>query len=132
MYVLSLSICSNPPVQGLALQYGSLPLLSHLLSLSEPEFVQRRALFALGALLRGNIVEQIRFIKVYRGLEILGAHFRKRSIQVQTKAVVLLTDFLDAEVEALGPLARACSLVPRPSAPLHHIILGEGERKAWG
>lgn len=92
------SLCSNPPVQGLALQYGSLPLLSHLLSLSEPEFVQRRALFALSALLRGNIAEQIRFIKVYRGLEILGVNFGKRTIQVQMKAVVLLTDILDAEV----------------------------------
>lgn len=85
-------------MQELALQYGSLPLLCHLLSLSEAEVVQRRALFALSALLRGNTKEQIRFIQDYQGLNILGKSFSDRSLQVQLKAVILLTDFLNHEV----------------------------------
>lgn len=93
--------CSNPPVQELALQYGSLSLLCDLLSLSEAELVQRRALFALSALLRGNTKEQIRFIRNYHGLNILGKSFSKRSLQVQVKAVVLLTDILNDEVSRI-------------------------------
>lgn len=89
---------SNPPVQELALQYGSLALLCHLLLLSETEIVQRRALFALSALLRGNTKEQLSFIKNYQGLSILGKSFSERSLQVQVKAVVLLTDILDDEL----------------------------------
>ena len=60
--------------------------------------MQRRALFALSALLRGNTREQISFIKHYRGLSILGESFAQRSLQVQLKSVVLLTDFLNDEV----------------------------------
>lgn len=60
--------------------------------------MQRRALFALSALLRGNTKEQINFIKNYRGLNILGKSFSGRSLQVQLKAVVLLTDFINHEV----------------------------------
>lgn len=78
--------------------YGSLTLLCRLLALSEPEIVQRRALFALSALLRGNAGQQVQFIKEHRGLSILGSSFRQRSPQVQAKAVVLLTDFLNEEV----------------------------------
>lgn len=89
---------SNPPVQEQVLEYGSLSLLCRLLSLSEPEIVQRRALFALSALLRGNIREQVNFIKHHHGLDILGKSFRERSPQMQLKAAVLLTDFLNNEV----------------------------------
>lgn len=85
-------------MQELALQYGSLPLLCRLLSLSEPELVQRRALFALSALLRGNVRVQISFIQNHHGLNILGSSFGKRSPQVQLKAAVLLTDLLNDEV----------------------------------
>ena len=80
--------------------YGSLPLLCNLLSLSESELVQRRALFAISALLRGNSKEQVNFIKSYRGLRILGESFAERSPQVQLKAAVLLTDLLNDEVIA--------------------------------
>ena len=66
--------------------------------MSEPELVQRRALFALNSLLRGNAIEQINFIKTYHGLSILGNSFSERSPQVQLKAVILLTDFLNDEV----------------------------------
>ncbi len=85
-------------MQELALQYGSLPLLCRLLSLSQAELVQRRALFALSALLRGNIEQQINFITKYQGLNMLGETFGKRSLQVQLKAVVLLSDFLNDKV----------------------------------
>ena len=89
---------SNPPVQAQALEYNSLPLLSTLLSSSEPDQVQRRALFALNALLRGNYQEQLNFIKTHRGLSVLGSRFEERGPQVQLKAVVLLTDLLNDEV----------------------------------
>jgi hypothetical protein len=89
---------SNPPVQELALQYGSLSLLCRLLSLSEADVVQKRALFALSALLRGNAKEQVKFIKNYQGIYVLGKSFGKRSLQVQVKSVVLLTDILNDEV----------------------------------
>ena len=85
-------------MQDLALQYGSLPLLCSMLALSEPELVQRRALFAISSLLRGNAKEQVSFIKTYRGLRILGGTFGERSSQVQLKAAVLLTDLLNDEV----------------------------------
>ncbi len=85
-------------MQDLALQYGCLPLLCNMLSLSEPELVQRRALFAVSTLLRGNGKEQVSFIKTYRGLRILGESFSERSPQVQLKAAVLLTDLLNDEV----------------------------------
>lgn len=45
---------SNPHVQGDVLQYGGLELLCKLLAVLEQEVVQRRALFAISALLRGN------------------------------------------------------------------------------
>ena len=51
---LALLPYSNPQVQGDVLQYGGLELLCKLLAASEPEVVQRRALFAISALLRGN------------------------------------------------------------------------------
>lgn len=89
---------SNPPVQQQALEYKTLPLLSTLLSSSEPDLVQRRALFALSALLRGNSQEQLNFIKLHRGLGVLGRNFEERSPQVQMKATVLLTDLLNDEV----------------------------------
>ena len=85
-------------MQELALQYGSLPLLCSMLSLSEPELVQRRALFAISALLRGNSDGQLSFIKAHQGLRVLGESFDERSAQVQLKAAVLLTDLLNNEV----------------------------------
>ena len=49
---------SNPQVQQEVLQYGGLSLLCQLISSSEPEMVQRRSLFAVSALLRGNLQDQ--------------------------------------------------------------------------
>ena len=49
---------SNPQVQQEVLQYGGLSLLCQLISSSEPEVAQRRGLFAVSALLRGNLQEQ--------------------------------------------------------------------------
>ena len=85
-------------MQELALSYGSLPLLCQLITASEPDMVQRRALFALSALLRGNPRQQLEFIKKHHGLKVLGSSFEERSAQVQVKAVVLLTDLLNEEV----------------------------------
>ncbi len=85
-------------VQRQTLDYGALKLLSSLLATTQPDLVQRRALFALSALLRGNTKEQLQFIKDYHGLVELGQTFLARSNAVQLKAVVLLTDLLNDEV----------------------------------
>ena len=45
-------------MQQEVLQYGGLSLLCQLISSSEPEMVQRRSLFAVSALLRGNLQDQ--------------------------------------------------------------------------
>jgi len=90
--------CSNPSVQLQAVEYGSLGLLCSLVGASQPDLVQRRGLFALSALLRGNVQEQLHFIRDHHGLELLGSTFSERSPAVQLKAVVLLTDLLNEEV----------------------------------
>ena len=60
--------------------------------------VQRRSLFALSSLLRGNTHYQLLFLEQCRGLEVLGRSFSSRSPQVQLKAVTLLTDIMSEQV----------------------------------
>lgn len=49
---------SNPQVQRETLEYGGLSLLCQLMVSSESEVVQRRGLYAVSALLRGNPQDQ--------------------------------------------------------------------------
>ena len=93
---------SNPSVQQQAVEYGTLGLLCSLVAASQPDLVQRRGLFALSALLRGSVQEQLHFIRDHQGLELLGNTFPERSPAVQLKAVVLLTDLLNEEVGVEG------------------------------
>ena len=78
--------------------YGGLEHLCTLISSAEPDLVQRRSLFALSTLLRGNNRYQLIFLEQCRGLEVLGRSFNDRSAQVQLKAVTLLTDIMSEQV----------------------------------
>lgn len=89
---------SNPTLQHQALEYGSLLLLCRMISTAETDLVQRRALFALSALLRGNGEQQVTFIEKCGGFHLLGDTFHERSAQVQLKAITLLTDILNEQV----------------------------------
>ena len=91
-------IHSNPAVQAELVDYGCLPLLCALILASETELVQRRALFALSALLRGNKEQQKLFVGQYQGLSGLGETFSDRSALVQVKSVTLLTDLIHEQV----------------------------------
>ena len=86
---------SNPQVQEETVEYGGLHLLCKLIQTAEPEVVQRRALFAISALLRQNPSFQYVFMEKCQGFKELGVSFEERGHQVQLKAVVLLTDILN-------------------------------------
>ena len=90
-------ICSNPSVQTQVLFYEGLPSLLPLLSPNKPELLQRRAIFALSALLRGQPSAAKSFLKG-DGIELLSSKVEQRSGAVLTKLVVLLTDLLSMEV----------------------------------
>ena len=91
-------ICSNPHVQSEVLDYGGLQLLCGFIGSGEPELVQRRGLFALSALLRGNTQPQLAFVQECRGLMQLGLDFQQRTMPTQLKIVTLLTDLLHEQV----------------------------------
>ena len=92
---------SNPTLQQQVFDYGGLEHLCSLISTAEPDLVQRRSLFALSSLLRGNVRHQLLFLEQCRGLEVLGKSFNERSPQVQLKAVTLLTDIMSEQVQKL-------------------------------
>ena len=69
-----------------------------MISSTEADLVQRRALFALGTLLRGNSEQQLLFIEQCGGFRLLGDSFHARADQVQLKAITLLTDILNEQV----------------------------------
>ncbi len=91
---------SNPQVQAQTVLYGGLKLLCRLIKAPEPELVQRRALFAIGALLRGSPSLQYEFLEdpECQGLKELGNNFPERAPHVQLKAVILLTDIINEQV----------------------------------
>lgn len=91
---------SNPAVQKDILTFGGLQLLCSLLPPTEPELVQRRALFALGALLRGNPAHQGEFVDSCRGFHVLGETFAERSDRVKAKVVTLVIDIINEQVRA--------------------------------
>lgn len=80
------------------MSYGVLSPLLPLLSPSRPRLLQRRALYALGALLRGQPTAVNEFIVSNEGLEILSEGAGERSDTVLAKIVTLLTDLLMMEV----------------------------------
>ena len=84
---------SNPFVQTQLLTYGTLPSLLPLLSLSQPELLQRRATFALSAILRDHPLAISTFLQL-DGLQLLSNGAQQRSVAVLTKLVVILTDLL--------------------------------------
>lgn len=79
-------------------QYGGLKLLCSLIGHSQPDIVQRRGLFALGALLRGETYYQDEFASNCKGFHGLAETFSKRSDRVKVKAVTLLMDFITEQV----------------------------------
>ena len=89
---------SNPVVQREILQYKGLDLLCSLISAAQPELVQRRALFAISALLRGNPESQQPFIEECTGFQELALDFGNRIPQIQIKAVTLIADLLNEQV----------------------------------
>ena len=91
-------LCSNPAVQKDIHSFGGLQLLCTLISPTQPDLVQRRALFALGALLRGNPTHQEQFVDSCRGVHILGGTFAERSARVKAKAVTLVMDIINEQV----------------------------------
>ena len=78
--------------------YGALTSLLPLLVSSQPHLLQRRALYALGALLRGQPTAANNFIVSNQGLEILSEGVVERSGTVLAKITTLLTDLLTMEV----------------------------------
>ena len=96
--LIFLILHSNPTLQQQVFDYGGLQHLCSLISTAEPNLVQRRSLFALSSLLRGNVRHQLLFLEQCRGLEVLGKSFNERSPQVQLKAVTLLTDIMSEQV----------------------------------
>ena len=97
-YTYFMCTLSNPHVQKEALDYGALELLCRFISANEPDLVQRRGLFALSALMRGNTHPQLTFLQKCHGLRQLADDFHNRSPQTQLKAVTLLTDLLHEQV----------------------------------
>ena len=89
---------SNPQVQSEVLEYGALELLCWFIAPREPELVQRRGLFALSALLRGQTQPQLAFVQQCQGLLQLGHTFHQRSTPIQLKIITLLTDLLHEQV----------------------------------
>ena len=73
-----------------------MPTLLSLLSHSQPEILQRRALYALGSLLRGQ-PEIIKSFLQLDGIEKLSELAFKKAETVTVKTVVLLTDVLSVE-----------------------------------
>ena len=94
-------LCSNPAVQKDIHSFGGLQLLCTLISPTQPDLVQRRALFALGALLRGNPTHQEQFVDSCRGFHILGGTSAERSARVKAKAVTLVMDIINEQVSGL-------------------------------
>eukprot|EP00731_Ephydatia_muelleri_P021102 Em0013g829a len=98
--VLGSAVQSNPPVQTEVLGYGGLDLLWALVrSEGESESVKKRALFAVGALLRRNPVAQHTFLAVHHGFDVLARKFSGSSPQFQLRAVTLVTDLVSEEQE---------------------------------
>lgn len=91
-----LFVCSNPSVQEKILKYVTLPKLLQLLSCSQTELVQRRTIFLLSALLRGQSSATQWFLR--EGLGVLSSCIANRSLVVLTKMAVAMTDLLAAEV----------------------------------
>lgn len=94
---LNTSHFSNPYLQKLTVSYGALPTLLSLLSHLQPEIVQRRVLYALGSLLRGQ-TEIIESFLLLNGVERLSELANTTETEtVMDKIVVLLTDILSVE-----------------------------------
>lgn len=75
-------------------------MLCQFIGSREPELVQRRGLFALSALLRGNTQPQLTFVQECHGLMQLGLDFDLRTMPTQLKIVTLLTDLLHEQVQS--------------------------------
>lgn len=98
--VLGSAMQSNPPVQAEVLSYGGLGLLWALVnSDKESDTVQKRALFAIGSLLRRNSVAQHDFVITHNGFDVLTQKFTRSSLQFQLRAVTLVTDLVSEEQE---------------------------------
>ena len=83
----------------MALDYQVLAGLCSLLDNKQPESVQKRAVFALGALVRGNsLALHLLLGKQSCGLEMLSQTFSERSRTVQLRTLTLLTDLLNEQV----------------------------------
>ncbi len=105
--VHSLHVCaflvsgtSNHEVQEKAYTYQALPNLLNLLSPSSPEMVQRRALYGLGALLRGNRLAVEEFVSK-GGIEWISTDVTQHTESVVIKTLTLLTDLLEFEVSGI-------------------------------
>ena len=89
--------CSNPEVQLQVLAYGSMPLLVHLLSPNKLDLLQRRATFAISALMRGQSEAVLLFLKE-NGIEKLSEEMDNRSPALLSKGITLISDILNTEV----------------------------------
>ena len=97
--LLSLHSPSNPEVQLQVLSYGSMPLLVQLLSPTKPDLLQRRATFAISALMRGQS-DAISIFLEENGIEKLSEQMDKRSLAILSKGITLISDILNTEVSA--------------------------------
>ena len=98
----SSSPLSNPEVQERALLYQALPNLLTLLSPTSSDVLQRRALYALGSLLRGQPLAVEDFVSM-GGIDRVSSSIEQRSEAVVIKIMTLLTDLLGFEVHVYPP-----------------------------
>ena len=89
-----LVLCSNPVVQEEVVLLGGVPALCALLAQSE--LLQRRALFAVGAVLRGSPSHQT--LAICPEFSDLQKIFHERSERVKLKVITLVTDLANVLV----------------------------------
>ncbi|KAG8036356.1 hypothetical protein G9C98_003678 [Cotesia typhae] len=89
--VLGTAVQLNPKVQQKALNNDLVQKLLHLLSVNNKPLVRSRCLFALGALIRQFPSAQKAFID-HGGLEIFGKILENDLLQIQFRAIKLITD----------------------------------------
>lgn len=72
-------------------------MLVQLLPPAKPDLLQRRATYAISALLRGQSEAVLVFLRE-KGMEKLSKQMEERSLAVLTKGITLISDILNTEV----------------------------------
>lgn len=98
--LLGSSMQNNPKIQIHAIETGAIDVLLRILSLEEDFSVKNRAVYAIGALLRGFPLAQSKFIE-NAGLSVFSKLFDTTNLKIQIKMITLLNDLLLEHVNVL-------------------------------